>query len=71
MIRLKQIAGYGEGKTQFGTLQLLAQDVDLSRLYNLLEQVTEAFQLINQLNPLSVLEKILIYWANMPRSATP
>ncbi|MCW9025496.1 MAG: DNA polymerase III subunit delta' [Gammaproteobacteria bacterium] len=67
MIRLKQVTGYADGTTQQATLQSMAQDVDLTRLYNLLEQVTEAFQLIKQLNALSVVEKILIIWTNMPR----
>ena len=71
MIRLKQA---GDNKIRYAgrseALQSLAQDVDLKRLFALLDQTTEALQLVNQLNPLAIIEKLLIYWVNLPRAKT-
>lgn len=67
MIRLKQVPAQQNQNSQQATLQSLVQDVDLIRLYSLLDQVTEALQLIHQLNALAVVEKILIFWTNLPR----
>ena len=68
MIRLKQTGDNKISNTgRYEALQSLAQDVDLNRLFGLLDQTTEALQLINQLNPLAIIEKLLIYWVNLPR----
>ena len=71
MIRLKQTGVKNIHNTgRYEALQSLAQDVDLNRLFALLDQITEALQLLNQLNPLAIIEKLLIYWVNLPREKT-
>ncbi len=48
-------------------LQKLAQALDLSKLYTLLDQVQEGRRLLNTaVNVQSILEGILLYWSNMP-----
>ncbi len=50
------------------TLQNLAEELDLTRLYGLLDRVLEARKLLNsQVNPQTLMEGILLYWSNMPR----
>ena len=51
------------------TLQNLAQELDLTRLYGLLDRVLEAIKLANsQVNPQTLMEGILLYWSNLPRN---
>lgn len=70
MIRLR--SGVDDGLTnqdEAVTLQKLAQELDLTRLYGLLEQVVEARKLANsQVNPQTLMEGILLYWSNLPRN---
>ncbi len=50
-------------------LQNLAQELDLTRLYGLLDRVLEAIKLANsQVNPQTLMEGILLYWSNLPRN---
>ncbi len=50
------------------TLQKLAQELDLTRLYGLLDRVVETIKLANsQVNAQTLMEGILLYWSNMPR----
>jgi len=69
MIRLR--SGAKAGLTNVDatvTLQNLAQELDLTRLYGLLDRVLEAIKLANsQVNPQILMEGILLYWSNMPR----
>ena len=52
-----------------GTLQNLAQELDLTRLYGLLDRVLEARKLTNsQVNSQTLMEGILLYWSNIPRN---
>jgi DNA polymerase-3 subunit delta' len=70
MIRLRN--GVNGGLTNQDvavTLRKLAQELDLMRLYGLLEQVVEARRLANsQVNPQTLMEGILLYWSNLPRN---
>ncbi len=70
MIRLQ--SGSGErlsNQDAKATLQKLAQELDLSRLYGLLDRVLEAIKLANsQVNAQTLMEGILLYWSNMPRN---
>ena len=51
------------------TLQNLAQELDLTRLYGLLDRVLEARKLAHsQVNPQTLMEGVLLYWRNMPRN---
>ena len=51
------------------TLQKLAQELDLTRLYGLLDRVLETIKLTSsQVNPQTLMEGILLYWSNMPRN---
>ncbi|HID48331.1 MAG TPA: hypothetical protein EYP40_01755, partial [Chromatiales bacterium] len=51
-------------------LQRLAREVDLNRLYDLLDRILEGLRLIGtQVNPQSIVEGLLLYWSNMPRSS--
>jgi DNA polymerase-3 subunit delta' len=51
-------------------LQNLAEELDLTRLYGLLDRVTETIKLANsQVNPQTLMEGILLYWSNLPRNA--
>ena len=51
------------------TLQNLAQELDLTRLYGLMDRVVETIKLANtQVNPQTLMEGILLYWSNMPRN---
>jgi hypothetical protein len=51
------------------TLQKLAQELDLTRLYGLLDRVLETIKLTHsQVNPQTLLEGILLYWSNLPRN---
>ncbi len=51
------------------TLQNLAEELDLIRLYGLLDRVVEARKLAySQVNPQTLMEGILLYWCNMPRN---
>lgn len=50
-------------------LQKLAQELDLTRLYGLMDRVVETIKLANsQVNPQTLMEGILLYWSNMPRN---
>lgn len=51
------------------TLQNLAEELDLTRLYALLDQVLEARKLASsQVNPQTLMEGVLLYWSNIPRN---
>ena len=51
------------------TLQNLAQELDLTRLYGLMDRVVETIKLANsQVNPQTLMEGILLYWSNLPRN---
>jgi len=51
-------------------LQNLAEELDLTRLYGLLDRVMETIKLANsQVNPQTLMEGILLYWSNLPRNA--
>lgn len=51
------------------TLQKLAQELDLTRLYGLLDRVLETIRLANsQVNSQTLMEGILLYWSNIPRN---
>jgi DNA polymerase-3 subunit delta' len=51
------------------TLQNLAQELDLTKLYGLMDRVMETIKLANsQVNPQTLMEGILLYWSNMPRN---
>jgi DNA polymerase-3 subunit delta' len=51
-------------------LQNLAEELDLTLLYGLLDRVTETIKLANsQVNPQTLMEGILLYWSNLPRNA--
>jgi hypothetical protein len=51
------------------TLQNLAQELDLTKLYGLMDRVVETIKLANsQVNPQTLMEGILLYWSNMPRN---
>jgi DNA polymerase-3 subunit delta' len=70
MIRLQ--SGSEERLTNLdakATLQKLAQELDLIRLYGLMDRVVESIKLANsQVNPQTLMEGILLYWSNIPRS---
>jgi DNA polymerase-3 subunit delta' len=70
MIRLR--SGVKDGLTNQDaavTLQNLAQELDLTRLYGLMDRVLEAIKLANsQVNPQTLMEGILLYWSNLPRN---
>lgn len=52
-------------------LQGLARQVDLTRLYDLLDRILEGLRLTGtQVNPQSIVEGLLLYWSNMPRSSS-
>ena len=70
MIRLRSgVDGGLTNQDMAVTLQKLAQELDLTRLYGLLEQVVEARRLANsQVNPQTLMEGILLYWSNLPRN---
>jgi len=70
MIRLRQGARARQAETE-GALQNLAGAIDLVRLHRLLDRVQEARRLLgSQVNEQTILEGILIYWANLPRQAS-
>ena len=51
------------------TLQKLAEELDLPRLYALLDRVLEVRKLASsQVNPQTLMEGVLLYWSNMPRN---
>lgn len=53
------------------SLQVLSQQVDLHRLYDLLDRVLEGLRLSSsQVNPQTIVEGLLLYWGNMPRSSS-
>jgi DNA polymerase-3 subunit delta' len=70
MIRLRSGAKDGlKNEDAAVTLQKLAQELDLTRLYGLLDRVLEAIKLANsQVNPQILMEGILLYWSNLPRN---
>ncbi len=50
-------------------LQNLGQAVDLKRLYGLLDRIGEGLRLLDtSVNAQTILEEILLYWSNMPRT---
>ena len=52
------------------TLQKLAEELDLQRIYGMLDRVQDAMRLLDsQVNPQMILEGILLYWRNLPRTA--
>ena len=71
MIRLR--SGSKQGLTNedaAAALQNLAEELDLTRLYGLLDRVMETIKLANsQVNPQTLMEGILLYWSNLPRNA--
>ncbi len=68
MIRLRQVPGSFADNIEYKkVLQSLCRDVELQKLYIYLDRITEALQLMVQLNPLPVIESLLIHWANMPK----
>jgi DNA polymerase-3 subunit delta' len=70
MIRLRSGSDGGlTNEDAVVTLQNLAQELDLTRLYGLLDRVLEAIKLANsQVNPQTLMEGILLYWSNLPRN---
>ena len=71
MIRLRN-GGENELTNQDAkaALQNLAEELDLTRLYGLLDRVTETIKLANsQVNSQTLMEGILLYWSNLPRNA--
>lgn len=50
-------------------LHKLAQELDLARLYGLLDRIVDGIKLTaSQVNPQTIMEGLLLYWTNMPRS---
>ncbi len=71
MIRLRQVpASFADNIKYKKVLQSLCRDVELQKLYIYLDRITESLQLMAQLNPLPVIESLLIHWANMPKQKT-
>lgn len=70
MIRLRN--GSEERLTNLdakATLQKLAEELDLTRLYGLLDRVLDMIKLANtQVNAQILMEGILLYWSNLPRN---
>jgi DNA polymerase-3 subunit delta' len=53
-------------------LQNLAQKVDLKRLYGLLDRIGEGLRLLDtSISDQTIIEEILLYWSNMPRTGKP
>ncbi len=68
MIRLQQVPGYFEKRAEYQkVLHLLSGDLDVQKLYIYLDRIAESRQLITQLNPLPIIESLLIQWANIPK----
>ncbi|HEB86208.1 MAG TPA: DNA polymerase III subunit delta' [Gammaproteobacteria bacterium] len=68
MIRLRQVPGYFEKRAEYKkVLQLLSGDLEVQKLYIYLDRIAESRQLMTQLNPLPIIESLLIQWANIPK----
>lgn len=71
MIRFRQVAGSFAGSAGYQkVLHSLCGDVEVQKLYIYLDRITESLQLMIQLNPLPIIESLLIHWANMPKQKT-
>lgn len=68
MIRLRQVPGcFGERAEYQKVLHSLSGDLEVRKLYIYLDRIAESLQLAAQLNPLPVIESLLIQWANIPK----
>jgi DNA polymerase III subunit delta' len=70
MIRLrKEGAQHLLNRDASAALLTLARQVDLVKLYDLLDRILEGLRLTSsQVNPQTIVEGLLLYWSNMPRS---
>ncbi|HEB54911.1 MAG TPA: hypothetical protein ENI98_01135, partial [Gammaproteobacteria bacterium] len=68
MIRLRQVPGcFGERAEYEKVLHSVSRDLDVQKLYIYLDRIAESLQLMVQLNPLPIIESLLIQWANIPK----
>ncbi len=71
MIRLQQVPGSVEGKAEHQkVLHSLSENIELQKLYNYLDRIAESQALMTQLNPLPIMESLLIQWANILKQKT-
>ncbi|NOZ37562.1 MAG: DNA polymerase III subunit delta' [Gammaproteobacteria bacterium] len=71
MIRLRQVPGcFGERAEYQKVLHSLSGELDVQKLYIYLDRIAESLQLMAQLNPLPIIESLLIQWANIPKQKT-
>lgn len=68
MIRLRQVPDcFGERADYQKVLHSVSRDLDVQKLYIYLDRIAESLQLMSQLNPLPIIESLLIQWANIPK----
>ena len=71
MIRLQQLPDSFTGRLEYQKmLHSLCGQVEVQKLYAYLDRVAESLTLMTQLNPLPIIESLLIHWANMPKQRT-
>ncbi len=71
MIRFQQVpASFADRLAYQKMLHSLCGQVEVQKLYAYLDRVAESLTLMTQLNPLPIIESLLIHWANMPKQRT-
>ncbi|VAX12269.1 DNA polymerase III delta prime subunit [hydrothermal vent metagenome] len=68
MIRLRQVPDYLQERVEYQkVLHSLSGDLDVQKLYIYMDRIAESLPLLAQLNPLPIIESLLIQWANIPK----
>jgi hypothetical protein len=68
MIKLKSCSAMNNDNKEHSELKALLQDIQLKQLYGLFDQIVDAVRIAHtQANHLMLLERILVYWSNLPR----
>jgi len=71
MIRFRQVPqSFADNMDYQKMLHSLCVDIEIQKLYSYLDRIAESLPLMAQLNPLPIIESLLIHWANMPKQKT-
>lgn len=71
MIRYQQVAGSFADRVDYQkVLHSLSANIELQKLHTYLDRIAEALPLMTQLNPLPIIESLLVQWVNIPKYKT-
>ena len=71
LIRLRQVPdSFADQPGYRKLLYSFPAQIELRKLYAYLDRVAESLSMMTQLNPLPVIESLLVHWANMPAQRT-